>query len=123
MQTTLSRRREARRVDVWALWLTRLQTHSHHDPRGTPLSDQQLIEHMDTLRERLDSWLQGLPPGERLEMLATVHDSLRQMQQMVKTVRRDTLVQLVDQRGIDRVSAALGVSEEHVLRLIAQRVS
>jgi len=48
---------------------------------------------------------------------------LRQMHQMVKTVRRDTLVQLIDQRGIDRVSAALGVSEEHVLRLIAQRVS
>lgn len=87
------------------------------------MSDQQLIEHMDTLRDRLNSWLQGLPPGERLEALATVHDSLRQMGQMVRTVRRDTLVQLIDQRGIAWVSAALGVSEERVLHLIAQRVS
>ena len=87
------------------------------------MSDQQLIEHMDTLRERLNSWLQGLPPGERLEALATVHDSLQQMSQMVKTVRRDTLVELVDRRGIERVSTALGVSEERLLRLIAQRVS
>ena len=85
--------------------------------------DQQLIEHMDTLRERLDSWLQGLPPTERLEALATVHDSLKQLNQMVKAVRRDTLVQLIDQRGIERVSIALGVSEERVLRLIAERVS
>ena len=85
--------------------------------------DQQLIEHMDTLRERLDSWLQGLPPAERLEALATVHDSLKQLNQMVKAVRRDTLVQLIDQRGIERVSIALGVSEERVLRLIAERVS
>jgi hypothetical protein len=87
------------------------------------LSDQQLIEHMDTLRDRLGYWLQGLPPGERLEALATVHESLQLMSQMVKTVRRDTLVELVDKRGIQRVSAALGVSEEHVLRLIARRVS
>lgn len=87
------------------------------------MSDQQLIEHMDTLRDRLGYWLQGLPPGERLEALATVHESLQLMTQMVKTVRRDTLVELVDRRGIQRVSAALGVSEERVLRLIAQRVS
>jgi hypothetical protein len=38
-------------------------------------------------------------------------------------VRRDTLVQLIDKRGIERVSAALGVSEERVLRLIAKPVS
>ncbi len=87
------------------------------------MSDQQLIEHMDTLRDRLGYWLQGLPPGERLEALATVHESLQLMTQMVKTVRRDTLVELVDRRGIQRVSAALGVSEERVLRLMAQRVS
>jgi hypothetical protein len=78
---------------------------------------------MDTLRDRLESWLQGLPPGERLEALATVHDSLRLMGQLVKSVRRDTLVQLVDERGIARVSDALGVSEERVLRIIAQPVS
>ena len=88
-----------------------------------PLYDQQLIDHMDTLRKRLSSWLQGLPPAERLEALATVHDSLGQMRQMVKSVRRDTLVELIDQRGIERVSAALGVTEERVLRLIAERVS
>jgi hypothetical protein len=87
------------------------------------LSDQQLIAHMDTLRDRLGYWLQGLPPGERLEALATVHESLQLMSQMVKTVRRDTLVELVDTRGIQRVSAALGVSEERVLRLIARPVS
>jgi hypothetical protein len=77
---------------------------------------------MDTLRDRLGHWLQGLPPGERLEALATVHESLQLMSQMVKTVRRDTLVELVDKRGIQRVSAALGVSEERVLRLIARPV-
>ena len=87
------------------------------------MSDQQLIEHMDTLRDRLGYWLQGLPPGERLEALATVHESLQLMSQMVKTVRRDTLVELVDRRGIERVSAALGVSQERVLRLIARPVS
>ncbi|VXB89619.1 hypothetical protein [Aeromicrobium sp. 9AM] len=87
------------------------------------MSDRQLIEHMDTLRERLDSWLQGLPPGERLEALATVHDSLRSMSQMVRSVRRDTLVQLIDERGIERVSRALDVSEERLLRIIAQPVS
>ncbi len=52
--------------------------------------------------------------------MATVHESLQLMSQMVKTVRRDTLVELIDKRGIERVSAALGVSEERVLRLIAQ---
>jgi hypothetical protein len=78
---------------------------------------------MDTLRDRLDSWLQGLPPGERLETLAAVHESLQRMGHMVKTVRRDTLVQLIDERGIERVTAALGVSEEQVLRLIARPVS
>jgi hypothetical protein len=87
------------------------------------LSDRQLIEHMDTLRDRLDAWLQGLPAGERLEALATVHDSLRSMNQMVKSLRRDTLVQLIDERGIERVSRALGVSEERLLRIIAQPVS
>ena len=104
--------------------MTRLQTHRHSDfTRRAHLSDQQLIEHMDTLRDRLGYWLQGLPPGERLEALATVHESLQLMSQMVRTVRRDTLVELVDRRGIDRVSAALGVSEERVLRLIARPVS
>jgi hypothetical protein len=78
---------------------------------------------MDTLRDRLDSWLQGLPPGERLEALATVHDSLRSMSQMVRSVRRDALVQLIDERGIERVSRALDVSEERLLRIIAQPVS
>jgi hypothetical protein len=87
------------------------------------MTDQQLIQHMETLSERLDSWLRTLPPGERLEALATVHDSLRLMGQMVKTVRRDTLVELIDKRGIKRVSAALGISEERVLRLIAQPFS
>ncbi len=87
------------------------------------MSDRQLIEHMDTLRDRLDTWLQGLPPGERLEALATVHDSLRSMSQMVRSVRRGTLVQLIDERGIERVSRALGVSEERLLHIIAQPVS
>lgn len=78
---------------------------------------------MDTLRDRLGHWLEGLPAGERLEALAAVHESLQLMSQMVKAVRRDTLVQLIDERGIDRVTAALGVSEERLLRLIARPVS
>lgn len=87
------------------------------------MTDHQLIDHMETLRDRLDSWLRGLPARERLDALATVHESLRLVGQMVKTTRRDTLVELVDEWGIARVSAALGVTEERVLHLIAQRVS
>lgn len=87
------------------------------------MTDPQLIEHMETLRFRLDSRLRGLPPAQRLEALAAVHESVRLMGQMVKSVRRDTLVELVDESGIERVSAALGVSEDRVLHLIAQRVS
>ncbi|WP_332662266.1 hypothetical protein [Aeromicrobium sp.] len=45
------------------------------------------------------------------------------MSQMVMALRRDSLVELVDEWGIERVSVALGVSEERVLRLIAQPVS
>ena len=87
------------------------------------MTDHQLIDHMETLRDRLDSWLRGLPPRERLDALATVHESIRLMGHMVKTARRDTLVELVDAWGIARVSSALGVTEERVLHLIAQRVS
>lgn len=87
------------------------------------MTDHQLIDHMETLRTRLESWLRDLPPRERLDALGTVHESLRSMSQMVKTLRRDSLVELVDEWGIARVSVALGVSEERVLRLIAQPVS
>ena len=87
------------------------------------MTDHQLIEHMETLRSRLDSWLRGLPPRERLDALGTVHESLRHMDQMVKALRRDSLVELVDEWGIGRVSVALGVSEERILRLIAQPVT
>jgi hypothetical protein len=87
------------------------------------MTDHQLIDHMETLRTRLDSWLRNIPPRERLDALGAVHESLRQMSQMVRTLRRDSLVELVDEWGIARVSVALGVSEERVLRLIAQPVS
>jgi hypothetical protein len=87
------------------------------------MTDHQLIDHMETLRNRLDSWLSALPARDRLDALATVHESLRSMSQMVKTTRRDTLVELVDEWGIARVSATLGVTEDRVLHLIAQRVS
>lgn len=87
------------------------------------MTDHQLIDHMETLSARLDTWLRGLPPRERLDALGTVHESLRLMNQMVRTLRRDSLVELVDEWGIKRVSTALGISEERVLHLIAQSVS
>lgn len=87
------------------------------------MTDHQLIAHMETLRTRLESWLGGLPPRERLDALGTVHESLQMMSQMVRGLRRDSLVELVDEWGIGRVSVVLGVSEERVLRLIAQPVT
>ncbi|KRC63791.1 hypothetical protein ASE12_02820 [Aeromicrobium sp. Root236] len=87
------------------------------------MTDHQLIDHMETLRSRIEAWLRDLPPRERLDELGTVHETLRTMNQMVKALRRDSLVELVDEWGIARVSAALGVSEERILRLIAEPVS
>lgn len=87
------------------------------------MTDHQLIDHMETLRSRLEIWLRGLPPRERLDALGTVHESLLKMNHMVKSSRRDSLVELVDDWGIQRVSRALGVSEERILRLIAHPVS
>lgn len=87
------------------------------------MTDHRLIDHMEALRTRLESWLRDLPPRERLDALGTVHESLHLMSQMVMALRRDSLVELVDEWGIERVSVALGVSEERVLRLIAQPVS
>ncbi len=87
------------------------------------MTDHRLIDHMEALRTRLESWLRDLPPRERLDALGTVHESLQLMSQMVMALRRDSLVELVDEWGIERVSVALGVSEERVLRLIAQPVS
>ena len=87
------------------------------------MTDHQLIDHMETLRSRLEIWLSGLPPRERLDALGTVHESLREMNQMVRSSRRDSLVELVDDWGIERVSRALGVSEGRILRLIARSVS
>lgn len=87
------------------------------------MTDHKLIDHMETLRTRLESWLRDLPPRERLDALGTVHESMGSMSQMVKKLRRDSLIELVDEWGIKRVSIALGVSEERVLRLIAQPVS
>ena len=87
------------------------------------MTDHQLIDHMETLRTRLEAWLRDLPPRERLDALGTVHESLRLMNQMVLTLRRDSLVELVDEWGIERVSTALGITEERILRLIAHPVS
>lgn len=87
------------------------------------MTDHQLVEHMETLKARLDSWLRDLPPRERLDALATVNESVQLMSSMVKDVRRDTLVELVDEWGIRRVSTALGITEERILRLIAEQVS
>jgi len=87
------------------------------------MTDHQLIDHMDKLRSRLEAWLRDLPPRERLDELGTVHETLRAMNQMVRTLRRDSLVELVDEWGMARVSAALGVSEDRILRLIADPVS
>ena len=87
------------------------------------MTDHQLIDHMETLRSRIEAWLRDLPPRERLDELGTVHETLRTMNQMVKALRRDSLVELVDEWGIGRVSVALGVSEERILRLIAQPVT
>lgn len=79
----------------------------------------QLVEHLATLNNRLEKWLAGLDPADRIDALADVHDGVTVLAQLVKRVRRETLTELVATHGLSQVSRALDVPEERMRRLLA----
>lgn len=79
---------------------------------------EQLVEHLATLNNRLERWLAGLDPADRIDALSDVHDGVRVLAQLVKRVRRDTLTELVETHGLTQVSRALDVPEERLRRLL-----
>ncbi len=78
-----------------------------------------LNDHMRDLTSRLDGWLTELPAAERIDPLTDLRSAIAELDALVKRIRRDTLVELVDQHGVDSVAASFDVTTDRLLEVIA----
>jgi len=78
-----------------------------------------LIDQLRATAASLHLWLESLPPAERVEPLTDLRETIVRLDALVKTLRRDTLVALVDENGIDNVASAFDVTPDQLLKVIA----
>ncbi|WP_232681045.1 hypothetical protein [Nocardioides sp. R-C-SC26] len=67
----------------------------------------------------LDQWLSGLSAEERLVELDGLGEALRELGVVVDAARLSTVADLVESRGLARVSREFGLAEDEVLAFLA----